>query len=62
MRALVGFAVAYNVVALSFALLGLVTPLLAAVIMPISSLASLGIVWGLLGRRVNHIKQIKSNL
>ena len=52
-RALVGFAVAYNVVALSFALLGLVTPLLAAVIMPISSLASLGIVWGLLGRRVN---------
>ena len=44
-RAVVGFAIAYNVIAVSLCLVGVMTPLLAAVLMPASSLASLGIVF-----------------
>ena len=44
-RAVVGFAIAYNVVAVSLCLVGIMTPLVAAVLMPASSLASLGIVF-----------------
>lgn len=50
MKAALGFALIYNIVAVGFALAGLMTPLLAAVAMPISSILSLAIVWGVLGR------------
>lgn len=39
------FAIAYNLVAISLALTGIVTPLLAAILMPLSSIASLAIAW-----------------
>ena len=41
---IMGFSVTYNVVAAGFALAGMVSPLVAAVIMPASSLVSLGLV------------------
>ena len=40
-----GFAIIYNVIAASCAVAGVITPLIAAVLMPLSSIASLGIVW-----------------
>jgi len=45
-RAVVAFAIAYNVIAIALCLSGKMNPLLAAVIMPASSLVSLGIVLG----------------
>ena len=42
--AVIGFSVAYNVLAAGFAVAGHITPLAAAVLMPLSSLASLLIV------------------
>jgi len=42
--AIIGFSIAYNVTAAGFAVAGLVNPLVAAVVMPASSLASLAIV------------------
>ncbi|EDY81577.1 E1-E2 ATPase subfamily, putative [Verrucomicrobiia bacterium DG1235] len=53
-KALVGlmtFAVAYNLFAIGLSLIGWVTPLVAAVLMPLSSIISLGIVWSALGKR-----------
>lgn len=49
-RLLLLFAVSYNLVTISLALAGLVTPLLAAILMPLSSIVSLLIVWGTLRR------------
>lgn len=43
-RTVFAFALAYNALAVSAALAGLMSPLVAAVIMPLSSLASIGIV------------------
>lgn len=43
-RAVVGFAVTYNAAAVSVSLAGWMSPLVAAIIMPLSSLASIGIV------------------
>jgi Cu2+-exporting ATPase len=43
-RAIIAFSIAYNVVAAGFAFAGMVNPLVAAVLMPASSLASLAIV------------------
>lgn len=45
------FAVAYNLFAIGLSLLGWVTPLIAAILMPLSSIVSLAIVWGVLGER-----------
>jgi len=42
--AVIGFSITYNVLAAGFAAAGTITPLLAAVLMPLSSLASLLIV------------------
>lgn len=50
-RSLLAFAVAYNLFAVGLSLIGWVTPLVAAVLMPISSIFSLAIVWGALGKR-----------
>ena len=50
LRWLVSFAIGYNAFAAAFALSGWVTPLLAAILMPASSIASLAIVWLGLGR------------
>lgn len=51
MTSLLAFAIAYNLVAISLALAGIVTPLLAAILMPLSSIASLAIAWiGLRGQ------------
>jgi P-type Cu2+ transporter len=47
-RLLLIFALGYNLITISLALAGFVTPLLAAVLMPLSSIASLLIVWGFL--------------
>ncbi len=47
-RALMTFALSYNFVTISLALAGIVTPLLAAILMPLSSIASIGIVWAFL--------------
>ncbi|MDB6155365.1 MAG: copA [Chthoniobacteraceae bacterium] len=44
-RAVIFFAIAYNVVAVTLCLLGKMNPLLAAILMPASSLVSLGIVF-----------------
>jgi len=44
-RAVVAFAIAYNVVAISLCLAGKMSPLLGAILMPASSLVSLGIVF-----------------
>lgn len=46
---LVTFAIGYNALAVGYALTGAMTPLLAAVLMPLSSIASLAIVWSMLG-------------
>lgn len=43
MRHVVGFAIIYNLAAVAFALAGVMSPLLAAVLMPASALASLAI-------------------
>lgn len=43
-RTVFGFALVYNVLAVTAALSGLMSPLVAAIIMPLSSLASIGIV------------------
>jgi Cu2+-exporting ATPase len=50
-RAVLGFAIAYNACAVAAALAGIMSPLVAAVIMPLSSLVSLGIVALALRRR-----------
>lgn len=51
-RAVVTFAIAYNVVAVALCLAGRMSPLLAAILMPASSLVSLAIVFaGFSGRR-----------
>lgn len=53
-RAVMGlmtFAVAYNIFAIGLSLVGWVTPLVAAILMPLSSIVSLGIVWAALGNR-----------
>lgn len=47
-HALMVFAVAYNLVTISLALAGIVTPLMAAILMPLSSVVSLAIVWAIL--------------
>lgn len=55
-RAVIGlmtFALAYNLFAIGLSLAGWVTPLVAAVIMPLSSIVSLGIVWASLGVRLS---------
>ncbi|MDQ8186973.1 heavy metal translocating P-type ATPase metal-binding domain-containing protein [Pelagicoccus sp. SDUM812002] len=52
-RALLAFAIAYNLFAIGLSLVGWVTPLVAAVLMPLSSIASLGIVWAMLGKRIS---------
>jgi Cu2+-exporting ATPase len=44
--AVFSFALTYNAVAVGFALAGLMSPLVAAVIMPLSSLTSIGLVLG----------------
>ncbi len=44
-RAVVAFAIAYNVVAVALCLAGFMSPLLAAILMPASSLVSLAIVF-----------------
>ncbi|MBC2604605.1 heavy metal translocating P-type ATPase [Pelagicoccus albus] len=48
---LMAFAVAYNLFAVGLSLLGWVTPLVAAILMPLSSIVSLAIVWSILGKR-----------
>ncbi|MHA3775613.1 heavy metal translocating P-type ATPase metal-binding domain-containing protein [Verrucomicrobiota bacterium sgz303538] len=50
-RGVVGFAIGYNVVAVALCLSGHMSPLLAAVLMPASSLVSLGIVFTGLRKR-----------
>jgi Cu2+-exporting ATPase len=45
------FAIAYNAVAISLCLLGLMSPLLASILMPASSLVSIAIVFGSAQRR-----------
>jgi Cu2+-exporting ATPase len=50
-RRVIGFAIAYNLAAVTACLAGRMNPLVAAIIMPLSSLASLGIVGWTLGRR-----------
>jgi Cu2+-exporting ATPase len=50
-HAVVGFAIAYNVVAVTLCLAGRMNPLLAAVLMPASSLVSLAIVYSGLRRK-----------
>ena len=42
-RRILGVAIAYNVIAVAVALAGAMNPLLAAVLMPISSVVTLGI-------------------
>ena len=44
-RAVIGFAIAYNAVAVALCLAGFMSPLLAAILMPASSLVSLAIVF-----------------
>jgi Cu2+-exporting ATPase len=43
-RAVFAFAITYNAAAVTASLAGLMNPLIAAIIMPLSSLASIGIV------------------
>jgi len=47
---LMSFALAYNLFAVGLSLFGWVTPLIAAILMPVSSIVSLAIVWGALGK------------
>ncbi len=51
-RHVVAFAIAYNVIAISLCLAGRMSPLLAAILMPASSLVSLGIAFAGSGGRV----------
>lgn len=46
---LMAFALAYNLFAIGLSLVGWVTPLIAAILMPLSSIVSLAIVWAILG-------------
>ncbi|MEM9226895.1 MAG: heavy metal translocating P-type ATPase metal-binding domain-containing protein [Verrucomicrobiota bacterium] len=50
-RDILAFAISYNVIAVAVCLAGWMNPLLAAIIMPLSSLATLGLVGLRLGRR-----------
>lgn len=50
-RAVVAFTIAYNGAVIAWCLAGRMNPLLAAILMPASSLVSLGIVFAGLGRR-----------
>lgn len=45
-RAVLTFTILYNMIALTICILGLMNPLLAAILMPLSSIVSLGIVAG----------------
>jgi P-type Cu2+ transporter len=45
------FAICYNVVAVTLSMLGKMTPLLAAVLMPLSGLVTIGLVLTTLRRR-----------
>lgn len=47
-RAVFAFAITYNALAVSASLAGWMNPLVAAIIMPLSSLASIGLVFLLL--------------
>lgn len=53
LRWLMSFAIGYNAFAAVFALSGWITPLLAAILMPASSIVSLAIVWMNLGMEKN---------
>lgn len=53
-RGLMVFALAYNLAAVGLSLCGWVTPLVAAILMPVSSIVSLAIVWGALGKRLSR--------
>ncbi|MBK1879287.1 heavy metal translocating P-type ATPase metal-binding domain-containing protein [Pelagicoccus mobilis] len=53
-QGLMAFAVAYNLFAIGLSLVGWVTPLIAAILMPLSSIVSLAIVWGALGKRLSR--------
>ena len=57
LRAIFGFAIAYNVIAIFLCLIGYVNPLVAAVLMPLSALASLLI--GKVGMSTNFHPVIK---
>lgn len=48
-KSLILFALGYNSFAIGLSLAGWVTPLVAAILMPLSSIVSLGIVWATLG-------------
>jgi Cu2+-exporting ATPase len=50
-RAAFGFALLYNMVAVALSMSGKMSPLLAAILMPLSSLASISIVVGLSRRK-----------
>ncbi len=50
-QGLMAFAIAYNLFAIGLSLVGWVTPLVAAILMPLSSIVSLGIVWAALAER-----------
>jgi Cu2+-exporting ATPase len=45
-RAVLSFAITYNAVAVGLAILGQMTPLIAAIIMPLSGLVTIGLVLG----------------
>ena len=53
-------AVLYNITAVGICLAGLMHPLLAAILMPLSSLATLGLAWLGLGRGNNRTSFMKS--
>lgn len=55
-RRLLFFSVAYNLIAVGLAAAGRMNPLIAAILMPLSSLATLGIVMG--GVRIQNISNI----
>ncbi len=50
LRALMSLDIGYNALAAAFAVMGAITPLWAAILMPASSIVSLAIVWVGLGR------------
>ncbi len=49
-KVMFSFAVAYNVITVTLCLMGHMHPLMAAILMPISSICTLGIAWSGLGR------------
>jgi len=51
-----GVSFAYNVVGLSFAMTGMLTPLLAAILMPVSSITIVAISTALVRLTANHLK------